>query len=388
MMITNTIKSALFGATVSVFLTACGGSDSTTEVQEQAKVVTPEPVAFDYQSLIDNKISSAVPGIILLVNTPDREFIGSAGVSDIENQTPMQTSDTFHIASTGKVFIGLLAAQLHQDGLLNLDDTLDTWLPSDLLTKIQYSDKITLRQLLNHSSGIYNYGDTDKWKEDALANPEQEKGNAELVEYALNKPAEFEPGTGWHYSNTNYNLAGMILDTVLGSQNAYEMRDRILSPLSLEDTFSVGVENNMIELIPGYETINGQHFNTKDLNLKYTSAAAPIASSVSDVAHFTRSMFKDPNFINDDIRDLMWGTDSLVKDKNNENYGLGMSQLKHNGANVYFHSGGNPGYSSENFYFEAQDISIVLFLNCGGSDECLTSFKTIRDKVIEQVTKS
>lgn len=388
MMKTNTVKSALFGATISVLLTACGGSNSTTEVQEQAKVVTPEPIVFDYQSLIDNKISSAVPGIILLVNTPDREFIGSAGVSDIENQTPMQTSDTFHIASTGKVFIGLLAAQLHQDGLLNLDDTLDTWLPSDLLTQIQYSDKITLRQLLNHSSGIYNYGDTDKWKEDALANPEQEKGNAELVEYALNKPAEFEPGTGWHYSNTNYNLAGMILDTVLGSQNAYEMRDRILSPLSLEDTFSVGVENNMIELIPGYESIQGQLFNTKDLNLKYTSAAAPIASSVSDVADFTRSMFKDPNFINDNVRDLMWGNDSLVKDTDNENYGLGMYQLKHNGGNVYFHSGGNPGYSSENFYFEDQDTNVVLFLNCGGSDECLTSFKTIRDKVIEQVTKS
>ena len=177
----------------------------------------------------------------------------------------------------------------------------------------------------------------------------------------------------------------MILDIALGAPNAYEIRDRILSPLSLEDTFSVGTENDMIELIPGYVELNGQMFNTKDLNLKYTSAAAPIASSVTDLAHFTRSLFKDPDFINDNIRNLMWGNDSLVKDENNDNYGLGLWQLSHMGENVYFHSGGNPGYSSENYYFEDQDINVVLFLNCGESDECLTAFRSIRNTIIEQV---
>ena len=146
-------------------------------------------------------------GIILLVTTPEREFIGSAGVSDIENQTPMQTSDTFHIASTGKVFIGLLAAQLHEDGLLNLDHTLNTWLPNDLLVQIQYSDQITLRQLLNHSSGIFNYSDEESWKEDALANPKLERGNSDLTQYALNKPAYFLPGEGMHYSNTKLHFS-------------------------------------------------------------------------------------------------------------------------------------------------------------------------------------
>mgnify|MGYP003670283638 FL=1 len=172
-------KSVILTTAIILFLSACGGADSDAPAAKNKELAPP--VEFDYQQLIENTISENVHGIILQINTPEREFIGSAGVSDRDNQTPMQTTDVFSIQSAGKVITALLAAQLHDEALLNLDHTLDTWLPLELLDQIQYSEQITLRQLLNHSSGIVDYNDNEMFIPDLLASPEVQRGNSDLV---------------------------------------------------------------------------------------------------------------------------------------------------------------------------------------------------------------
>jgi len=376
------LKSTLSCTAIVLLLTACGGSSTPKEVI----VVEPTPVvALDYQQLIESKISEDVPGIILLVNTPERQFIGSAGVSDRDDKTPMQTTDVFSIQSAGKVITALLAAQLHDEALLNLDDTLDTWLPLELLEKIQYSEQITLRQLLNHSSGIADYNKNEMLLQDVLTSPEVNRGNVDLVNYALNKTAEAVPGAGFHYSSTNYALAGMILDSVLGYHNAIEIRARIIEPLSLNSTFSLGYENHTDEIIPGYRWYQGQYVNTAPIISNIFSSASPVASTVTDLAFFYKSLITDTDFVSDNIRELMWGAASLIPVELNEKAGLGIQKLNVNGTTLYSHNGSGEGYLTQNIYIEETDTSIVYFLNCGLRDECVTAFYAIGDAILAEL---
>jgi len=376
----NNLKSAIFATFTSLALTACGGSSSSDTTTPQTKVTSPA-VEFDYQKLIDDTVSEDVYGIILLVNTPEREFIGSAGVSDKDKLTPMQTTDVFSIQSAGKVITALLAAQLHDETLLNLDDTLDTWLPLELLDQIQYSEQITLRQLLNHSSGIFDYNKNEMLSEDVLASPEVPRGNIDLVQYALNKTPLAIPGTGFYYSSTNYVLAGMILDEVLGYHNAIEIRARIIDPLSLNATFSLGYEDHMGEIIPGYETYQGQLINTAPFISNIFSSSTPVASTVTDLALFYKSLITDTDFVSDDVRELMWGAASLIPVETNDDAGLGIHKYNVNGTTVYSHDGSGEGYLTKNVYIEETNTSIVYFLNCGFSDECIAAFYAIEDAI-------
>ncbi len=377
-------KSVILTTAIILFLSACGGADSDAPAAKNKELAPP--VEFDYQQLIENTISENVHGIILQINTPEREFIGSAGVSDRDNQTPMQTTDVFSIQSAGKVITALLAAQLHDEALLNLDHTLDTWLPLELLDQIQYSEQITLRQLLNHSSGIVDYNDNEMFIPDLLASPEVQRGNSDLVNYALNKTPYALPGTGYHYSSTNYTLAGMILDQVLGYHNAIEIRARIIDPLSLNSTFSVGYENHMGELIAGYEYYHGQFVNVAPIMSNIFSSASPVASSVTELAYLYKTLITDTDFVSNDIRELMWGEASLIPVETNNDAGLGIHKINVNGTILFSHDGGGEGYLTKNIYIEETDTSIVYFLNCGLSDECITAFYAIENAILRELS--
>lgn len=115
----------------------------------------------DYQLTIDGLISNDIPGIILLVEKTESRFLGSVGVSNLDSQLPMQVGDIMPTASTGKKMIALFAIQWADEGLLNLDDTLDIWVDESLVLHIVNSEQITMRQLLNHTSGVFNYADVE-----------------------------------------------------------------------------------------------------------------------------------------------------------------------------------------------------------------------------------
>ena len=150
MAITHSFKLLLTCAMI-LQLTACGKS---SKVIPDPLPPIPPPVVVNYQDVIDNLISTEIPGIILLVETPQTRFIGSAGVSNLQTQQAMQVGDIIPTASVGKKMIALLAAQLADEGQLNLDDTLDTWLSESILSRIANSHQMTFRQLLNHTTTI------------------------------------------------------------------------------------------------------------------------------------------------------------------------------------------------------------------------------------------
>ena len=216
---------------VLVLAFASRGSDKNV-VASEAKVEPP-----DYQGIIDEVLDDERIGVALLVRAPEFEYFGIRGYVDWENQTPLKKDHLFRIASCTKTFIATLATILHFEGKLDLDDSIANYLPGSITSHVQYADEITIRQLLSHASGIFDINDNPEYWEAQFNDPMKERTDIEVLEFAYDKPAYFEPGAGSKYSNTNYLLAGLILDEALGYHHSQGIRTRILEPLELNSTF-------------------------------------------------------------------------------------------------------------------------------------------------------
>ncbi|WP_406087367.1 serine hydrolase domain-containing protein [Streptomyces virginiae] len=171
------------------------------------------------------------PGILAEVRDGDGHWFGTAGVADTRTGRARGHEDRFRIGSITKTFTATVVLQLVGEGQLALEDTVERWLPGVLTGNGHDGNTITVRQLLDHTSGVFSY------THDQPALSRQESYTPEeLVEIAVSHPAGFPAGTGWAYSNTNYVLAGMIVEHVTGRMLADEITDRLARPLDLTGT--------------------------------------------------------------------------------------------------------------------------------------------------------
>jgi D-alanyl-D-alanine carboxypeptidase len=378
----NQLKSTLSCTAIALLLTACGGSSTPTKAKN---IETIPVVTVDYQNIIDETVSDNIPGVILLIESPEQSFLGSAGVENIESQNPMQVHHTTPTASAGKPMIGLLAAMLADDNLLNLDDTIDTWLSEDILNQIPNSGEMTLRQLLNHTSGIYNYTGNEGYLGLLIAEPDKVKTDIDFLALALNQPAEFKPGEGSEYSNTGYTLAGLIMDQVLGMHHSIALRERILVPLGMNATYYRGIEKDHGDFISGYHKFDDHDttYETKSYLENVSQASSPMVSSVEDMALFMKSVVAEPSFINDSIRNEFFGSEQLIPNDSNGVYGLGINVEPLGGNTAYYHAGLNYGYHTQNIYIKEKDLSITAFINCSSKPVCESTMDSLIQKVFD-----
>lgn len=378
------LKLSLVITSLSLILTACGGSgDDTVTPQDDT---SQTPVEFDYQTLIDEAISEAVPGVILLVDSPERRFLGSAGLANVEQQIPMETYHVMPNGSAGKKLTALLTVMLDEEGLLNLDDTIDNWLSEEILAQIENSEQITLRQLLNHTSGIHNYLDadiSDDFFQALLADPDTIKTDSYALEFGLNQPAYFLPGEGYEYSNTGYLLAGLILDKLLGDHHSSAIRNRILIPFGMNSSFYNGVEKSLGDIISGY-VVNDDYgeFDSKPYYENIGVADAPLSANVEDLALLLKMIVGPDEDISPYVKEQLFGESHLVKIDESTSYGLGLFIETVNNKVVYHHNGLEPGYSTTNIYLPDNQTSITIFFNCGASDQCEEETDTLSRTVL------
>jgi D-alanyl-D-alanine carboxypeptidase len=216
----------------------------------------PPKAARSYQSLLQWSQESGMPGAILLVRTPTTNFLGSVGWADKKRKIPMRPNHAFRIGSVTKTFTGIVTAQLHTEGRLNTDAVMTNYLPVSISSHIPNSDRITLRQMTRHTSGIYNYNDSLAYMLcRGVLNRRGKWPPSREIKYAYDKPARFAPGEGWEYSNSNFLLLGLMIDQLTGHHHSVEIRNRILSPLKLTNTYYELSEPARGELAHGYEGI-------------------------------------------------------------------------------------------------------------------------------------
>lgn len=172
-----------------------------------------------------------IPGVVVGVRTPRHgSWTTALGTADIARGTPMTTRTHLRIGSVTKTFTGTLILQLAGAGRLSLDDTISRYVPN-----VPDGDVITLRQLLNMTSGLYSYTEDESFMTEAAVLGRRWT-LAELLRIAFAHPPYFAPGRGYHYSNTNTVLLGMVIERVTGEPLRVAMERRIFAPLGLRET--------------------------------------------------------------------------------------------------------------------------------------------------------
>ena len=165
-----------------------------------------------YQSLLEWSHRNGMPGAILLVRTPGHEFIGTVGEADLKRHIPMRTNHTFQIASITKTFVGVVAAQMHAQGKLDLDACITNLLPSGVSQHVPNADRITLRQLLEHTSGIPDAYD-NFWflLQRAFVRPRADWQPMKLLEEdTFDHPSKFQPGGGMVLLQRRLSARGVV----------------------------------------------------------------------------------------------------------------------------------------------------------------------------------
>ncbi|WP_121666179.1 serine hydrolase domain-containing protein [Mesonia aquimarina] len=281
------------------------------------------PLPDTLQEQVDEAIGHGFDGMILYVDQAGKapQYVVS-GWHDRDSKIPAKPHALFKIASISKLYDAAAVTKLVNEGRLSLDKTLADYLP-ELEGRIENAEKITLRLLIQHRSGIPNFTDTPNF----WAAPTQTY--EESIALILDKPANFEPDERYEYCNTNYLLINKIMDNALGYENFQFIKEEILKPLNLNNTFSSLREVNLNHVMSGYHV--GHPFDLK------TDEQGMLATA-EDVGLFLRAL----------------NNGSLLSPKEQEIY-----------ASLYKfeHSGWVPGYQSFAAYHKDIDAVVVQFYN-------------------------
>ncbi|MBV2152455.1 serine hydrolase [Kitasatospora sp. SUK 42] len=313
-------------------------------VQHNAAQERPE-----LQKAAQEFVDAGFAGVQLRVRDERGEWVGSAGVHELGGSAKPSTEGQFWIGSTTKTFVATLVLHLVAEGAITLDTPV-----ADHLTGFGLDGRITVRMLLQHTSGVHNCtGELDPdgtfvpglpsvgkpWVDNRFHSYRPE----ELVRFALSEPARFEPGADQSYSNTNYTLAVLLIEQVAGRPYAEEMRRRILQPLGLHGTVVPGDSPD----IPGphahgyYRYQDGEEWKVVDVsrqNLSLLVGAGDMISTTRDLQVFFAALLGGrllPAPLLDEMR----------KPHGMLGYGLGLfvQDLGPEGGTIVHHNGGAPG---------------------------------------------
>ena len=289
------------------------------------------PLPDTVQEQVNEAIDHGFDGMIVYVDQAGKppEFY-AAGWHDRKNKIPADPKALFKIGSISKLYVAVAVAKLVNDKHLSLDKTLADYLP-ELVGSIENADKITLRMMVQHRSGIPNFTDTPDYWEDPP------KANRENLELVLDKPADFEPDKKYSYSNTNYLLIGEILDKTLGYSHHQYIKREILKPLELKNTYSLLSEVNLADVMSGYNVGYDGDLKHHD----FINPAGSMIATAEDVGIFLRAL-NDGSLLNDHEQAIY---SSIYK---------------------YEHTGLLPGYSCIARYHKDIDAVVVQFANTSG----------------------
>ncbi len=315
-----------------------------------------------------------VPGIAVTILFPDgSSWVGVSGVADVAAKTPVTTSTSFAIASVSKTFTAALVLALAQEGAIELDEPVRTYLPD-----LRVNARITVRQLLDHTSGLRDYFFHPAIDRKLLSEPGRRWSTADALKHV--GKAYFKPGTGWHYSNTNYLVLGMLAERVGEAPLAQQIRDRFLGPLGLRHTWYQPTEDAPADRARGYRFASaGKNAPAIDLSdgspfMPFTSvvtaaaAAGGLASNSTDLARWVRALYAGVVLAPESV-DAMLGDISRTEPyKPRVPYGLGVQRLEIDGAPSLGHSGRLLGFRSAVRWLPEEDIAIAVLTNQSRTD--------------------
>ncbi|MFI7003034.1 serine hydrolase domain-containing protein [Nocardia sp. NPDC050175] len=307
------------------------------------------------QQLIQEIVDSGYAGVQLRVDDERGEWVGSAGVSKLGESAAPSTDGLFRIGSNTKTFVATVVLQLVAEGTIGLDNP-----AADYLPQFDLDRRITVRMLLQHTSGVFNFTGEyypdgtivpgipwqgQEWVDNLFHSYQPE----DLVRLALSKPARFEPGTDWSYSNTNYVLARLLIENVTGRSLAAEMQRLIFDPLGLTGTVVPDFQTEIPEphahgYYPYQDGDEWKIVDTSSMNPSWISAGGDMISTTRDLQTFISALMSGKLLPASLLAEMR--TPHATGLPKNE-YGLGLFIEETDGGDIlYTHNGGFFGWAA------------------------------------------
>jgi D-alanyl-D-alanine carboxypeptidase len=335
---------------------AFAGQDSASH-SRTAEEIRLDDLGKILQQDVDTNHRDGVVGVVAQVNDDKRIVRARAGESRLDSGKPVEFNTKFRIGSNTKTFVAVVVLQLVAEGKVRLEDTVERWLPGVVSGNGNDGSKITIRQLLQHTSGLHNYTAdlfTDFSAEDYYRTRFDHHTPADLLAIALKSARNFEPGTSWGYSNTNYIVASMIIQKVTGRDWVTEVRARIIEPLGLGETTEPGDSPGLpLPHSQGYNLFpeGGPLVDVTQYNHTWGGPAGSLISTTSDLTRFWRALLSGQLLAPAQMEEMQktvpaTGLDEVLP---GARYGLGIMTVPTNCGGIYWaHFGDTYGFSTRN----------------------------------------
>jgi len=315
--------------------------------------------------------SGKFAGATLGVCLADGNCFGLAtGFSDLESKRQMKPTDLMAAGSTGKTFALAVAMQLVKEGKISLDEKIEKYLGKETwFARLPNAKDITVRQLMNHTSGLVRYEFKDQFLKDLTANPDKVWRPEELLSYLFDTKAAFEAGKGWDYSDTNYIVLGMIIEKVSGKKFYDEAIKRVVKPLKLKNVFPQD-RRELKGLIQGYAGEKNE-FTGKDrvlenakfiINPQFEWTGGGWITNAEDLARWAKLMYEGKAFDASLLPEVLNGVSAPMLGRETK-YGLGVIIRPTRTGLTYGHSGFFPGYMTDMMYFPEHKIAVAVQVN-------------------------
>ncbi|MFG2132413.1 serine hydrolase domain-containing protein [Streptomyces sp. NPDC048751] len=349
-----TVRTTLVAATA-VLLSAALAAPALAATSTGADRPTDRHAAT--RRAVEAAVADGVPGVTLTARDAHGTWSTTAGVGDMTTGAPRSPEDHYRVASVTKTFVATVLLQLEAEGRLSLDDTVEEWLPGVVRGNGHDGRRITLRHLLNHTSGIYNYTRDPAFRRTYLEGFLEHRYDTvppeRQIAVAMTHAPDFAPGTDWNYSNTNYTLAALVVEKATGRSYGDEIRRRVVAPLGLRSTSLPGTRPTLpAPSSRAYgklsEDTTSPTYDVTEFNPSLTYGSGEMISTSSDLNRFFTALVRGRLLPPRQLKEMKTTVKIETDGGPNTSYGLGLIRRRLScGVQVWGHSGDIFGSSTQ-----------------------------------------
>jgi D-alanyl-D-alanine carboxypeptidase len=381
-------------------LAACSSGSDPSPSASASPAITLDRQALT-ETVTGLRDEMRAPGVAVMLLTPEGNFELADGTTQLGGATPVTLDDHVRIGSNTKTFTTSVILQLVEEGKIDIDAPVADYWPG-----IPAGDEITIEQLLNMRSGLFNYSETLKLNKSLDEDPERVWRPRELLRMGISRPPYFPPGEGWHYSNTNTVLLGLIAEKIEGKPLPDIIEERLITPLALANTsfppsdtaaipnphpqgymYGTNVSTMKTMALPPAEqeaAAAGKLLpsDVTDENPSWTWSAGQMISTAGDLAVWVKAL-GSTGVLSADLQKQRLSSVAPANDSlpaGSAEYGWGIAKM----GPLYGHTGELPGFNSFMGYDPDNDVTLIVWSNLGSAANGDSVATTIAQAILAQ----
>lgn len=338
-----------------------------------ASCETSEPIedfarAQVLEEAMEKLVKNGVPGASIAIFSDEGWWYTAKGYSRIEDKTPLEICNLQYLQSVAKTYHAVAIMKLYEEGKIDLEKSMTNYLPEKITNYVTDAERISVKMLLNHTSGIPEYNFNPNYVAKLLQSPEYAFQGEDYIRFIKKKPLDFEPGSRYSYRNTNYILLALILDNIIGD-HAQFVDDTIFKPLGLTRTFYRNDANflNYPELVNSYWDRNSTGIveNASYLqrkNVEHMIGDDGIVTTPIEAVKFLKGLVEG-KLLSGKTLEMM--KEWVPRSDGEFTYGLGLDYVQVGSIEAYGHSGGGIGAGCELYYIPEKNLYYFIAINLG-----------------------